>query len=73
MMSKDKAIELARQAGFEQIRDFKDDWVCFTEEIERFYQLVIKHDREQLAKKIEKLPFGDTSQSFAVWVREQDV
>ena len=41
-------------------------------DLERFAHLVIKHDREQLAKKIEKLPFGDTSQSFAVWVR-QDV
>lgn len=73
MMSKEKAIELARQVGFEQVSPgSKDTWICFTEEIQHFYQLVIKHDREQLAKKIEKLPFGDTSQSFAIWVREQE-
>lgn len=73
MMSREKAIELAKKAGFEEIRPKTEDWICFTEEIERFYNLVIRHDREKLAKKIEKLPFGDTAQSFAVWVREQDV
>lgn len=37
------------------------------------WKAAIKFERERLAKKIEKLPFGDTAQSFAVWVREQDV
>jgi hypothetical protein len=37
-----------------------------------FFYMVQAAERERIAKKIEKLPFGDTSQSFAVWVR-QDV
>lgn len=30
-----------------------------------------RSERENLAAKIEKLPFGDTSASFAAWIREQ--
>jgi hypothetical protein len=41
-------------------------------DLKRIYEIGAEDERERLAKKIEKLPFGDTSQSFAVWVR-QDV
>ena len=32
--------------------------------------LVAQLERERIAKKIEQLPFGDTSASFAIYVRE---
>ena len=34
-----------------------------------FVKVVRDNERERIAKKIEKLPFGDTAQSFAIWVR----
>ena len=34
-----------------------------------FVNLVRQNERERIAKKIEQLPFGDTAQSFAIWVR----
>lgn len=42
-------------------------------DLREIYKAGAQDERERLAKKIEKLPFGDTAQSFAVWVREQDV
>lgn len=30
-----------------------------------------KHSLQDLAKQIEQMPFGNTSHSFAVWIREQ--
>lgn len=30
-----------------------------------------KHSFQDLAKQIEQMPFGNTSHSFAVWIREQ--
>lgn len=30
-----------------------------------------KHSFHDLAKQIEQMPFGNTSHSFAVWIREQ--
>lgn len=33
------------------------------------YEAGAAAERERIAKKIEKLPFGDTAQSFAIWVR----
>lgn len=46
-------------------------WVITTEELESFTKLVIAKDREQLAKKIAQMPFGATSDSFAIWIKEQ--
>lgn len=37
--------------------------------LEAFAKLVAEAKKEQIAKKIEQLPFGDTAQSFAIWVR----
>jgi hypothetical protein len=34
-----------------------------------FVNLVRQNEKERIAKKIEQLPFGDTAQSFAIWVR----
>ena len=39
-MNRDDVIRMAREAGFEQLAPDIEDWVCFTEEIERFAALV---------------------------------
>ena len=39
-------------------------WVKFANQVE-------KRKCEELADKIARMPFGDTSASFAVWVRGQ--
>lgn len=79
-MDREEIIKLAREAWLsdkeaEFITDFDEAYISFTylQDLTKFTELVIKQDRERIAKKIEKLPFGDTAQSFAVWVREQDV
>ncbi len=33
------------------------------------YEAGAAAEKERIAKKIEQLPFGDTAQSFAIWVR----
>jgi hypothetical protein len=50
-MTRDDIIRMAREARFEQIAG--DDWVCFTEEIERFAALVAAAEREACAKEAE--------------------
>ena len=30
-----------------------------------------KHSLQGIAKEIEQMPFGNTSQSFAAWIRDQ--
>ena len=64
-------IEMARNAG-------GDDWGLFQEfmpEIHKLAELVRADERnatlDEIAKKIEAMPFGDTAASFAVWIREQ--
>jgi len=42
----------------------------YTEQLQAFAQLIAEHERERIAKKIEQLPFGDTSASFAIYVIE---
>ena len=46
-----------------------------SDDIERFAELVRADTRnatlDEIAKKIEAMPFGDTAASFAVWIREQ--
>ena len=37
----------------------------------KFAKLVEKRKCEELANKIAQMPFGDTSASFAIWIREQ--
>ena len=42
----------------------------YTEQLQAFAKLIAEQERERIAKKIEQLPFGDTSASFAIYVRE---
>ena len=42
----------------------------YTEQLQAFAKLIAENERERIAKKIEQLSFGDTSASFAIYVRE---
>lgn len=44
---------------------------CNLEALERFAKLVEKRKCQELARKIQAMPFGDTAESFAIWVLEQ--
>ena len=69
-MNREETIRMAREAGFEELFKDSHDWVCFTEEIERFAALVEQDFKKRLADSIEQLPFGDTAQSFATYVSD---
>ena len=63
-MNRENIIRMAQEAGLDP-----DLW-NYTDAFERFAALVASAERERIAKKIEQLPFGDTSASFAIFVRE---
>ena len=63
-MNREDIIKLAQEAGFHMIPDDPT-----APEFERFAALVAAAERERLAQSIEKMPFGDTATSFAVYVR----
>ena len=52
-MNRDDVTRMAREAGFEELFKDSHDWVCFTEEIERFAALVAAAEREELARFFE--------------------
>ena len=77
-------IEMAREAGLRSAVLLhmygKESALCDSEieelrQLERFAELVRADERnatlDEIATKIEKMPFGDTAASFAVWIREQ--
>ncbi len=71
-MTQDEIIEMARQAashGVENHRSGEVSFVFYNEHLMNFAKLVAEAEKERIAKKIEQLPFGDTAQSFAIWVR----
>ena len=65
-MNREETIRTAREAGIgwgEGIGGMADF-------LERFAALVEQNFKRRLADSIEQLPFGDTAQSFATYVRE---
>lgn len=61
---KNEIIEMAVKAGIaKEVAEVNIDIM------EAFAKLVEEAEKERIAKKIEQLPFGDTAQSFAIWVR----
>lgn len=69
-------IEMAIKAGAIPIhKDYKQRALVGNKNIEAFAELVRADTRnatlDEIAKKIEAMPFGDTAASFAVWIREQ--
>ena len=59
MLKREDIIRMAREAGFEQLAPDIEDWVCFTEEIERFAALVAAAEREACAKVCEASAYCD--------------
>ena len=57
----DKIIEMIKEAGLVGEPSLN---------VVNFANSLLKLERERIAQKIEKLPFGDTSASFAIFVRE---
>lgn len=49
-MTKDDIISMAQEAGFEQLGPDIEDWVCFTDEIERFAELLEAKVRKECAE-----------------------
>lgn len=41
------------------------------ERLEDFAAIAVRAKLEEIAKECERLPFGDTAASFAVWIRSQ--
>ena len=54
-------IELAEEAGFEKLFEDVGDWVCFTDEIERFAEFVRADEREACAKVCHARYMGDNN------------
>jgi hypothetical protein len=49
-MTQDEIMALAKQAGFERLgvyAQFGDDWVCFTEELVKFAELISAAERKE--------------------------
>lgn len=62
-MTQNEIIEIAKQAKILQPE-------AVLTYLESFANLVAQLERERIATSIERLPFGDTAASFAIYVRE---
>lgn len=69
-MDKEKVIDIANDMAFMACIWIDDEGNEINDLVE-FANRVIKIKLEEMAANCEKLPFGDTAQSFAVWIREQ--
>lgn len=67
-MTQDKIIEMARQVARQPNRIYAPDEKEF---LYYFAKMVEKQKLNEVAAACERLPFGDTAQSFAVWIRQQ--
>ena len=66
MMKTEELFDLADKAGVGFVRYSGEKNI---EKMEAFAKLIAQHTLQEVAKEIEKLPFGDTSASFAIFVR----
>lgn len=64
---------MTEQDVFDMAREVCGKWPSFmsNQNLQAFAKQVEKRKCEELAKKIEAMPFGTTGESFAVWIREQ--
>ena len=46
-MTKDEALKLALEAGFERLGHTDNDWVCYPKDIEAFAELVAQAERKE--------------------------
>lgn len=65
-MTQDEIILIAHKANFEGFGN--GDWVCTTEEIQHFAQLVAAHEREACAKVCE---VHGSMAKHSVWMAEE--
>lgn len=56
--------------GVAHFEDGKIQFVCDDDDLLSFYNEIKKIERERISAEIKKLPFGDTAESFAIWVKE---
>ena len=49
-------IEMARKAGIEQVDQDVEEWICFTDELERFAELVRTDERARMAEQPAREP-----------------
>lgn len=76
-MTQDEIIKMAREAWISDkeaqlITEFDEAYISCTylKDLTTFANLVAQLERERIATSIERLPFGDTAASFAIYVRE---
>jgi hypothetical protein len=64
-MTQDEIIDIAKEAGW------PDSLVApiIMAKLHDFAKLVAEKERERISQKIAQLPFGDTAQSFSIWVK----
>ena len=67
-MTNEEVMQLMTDMGLHE--GGKENWVIDNAWV-KFANQVEKRKCEELADKIARMPFGDTSASFAVWVRGQ--
>ena len=69
-MNREDIIQMAREAGFEELFKDSHDWVCFTEEIERFAALVAAaaraEENEACAQFLESTQLGSLPDDTAL-------
>lgn len=63
------AIEMAESCGIPEFENYESQ----ADNILRFHAMIRNATLDEIAKKIEQMPFGDTAASFTVWIREQKV
>ena len=64
-MTQQEIIDIAKEAGW------PDSLVApiIMAKLHDFAKLVAEKERERISQKIAQLPFGDTAQSFSIWVK----
>jgi len=67
-MTQQEIIEMAIKAELNlYVHDLTEKQ--YIQVIEAFAKLVAEKERERISQKIAQLPFGDTAQSFSIWVK----
>ena len=67
-MTQDEIIEMARETLLASWHKDLKKWQI-EQGVEAFAKLVAEKERERISQKIAQLPFGDTAQSFSIWVK----
>jgi hypothetical protein len=67
-MTEQDIIDMAKETGLFYGDKLTEDYAY---KVKRFARLVANAKTEQIATSCERLPFGDTAHSFAIWIRKQ--